>query len=61
LAEGEELGYHPRDNAEDFADDVIARHGKPDPDDETLLRLGGSWCGIPLGGAPSPPAVPLDT
>jgi uronate dehydrogenase len=53
LAEGEELGYFPRDNAEDFADDVIARYGKPDPDDETLVRLGGSWCGMPLGGAGS--------
>lgn len=50
LAEGEALGYHPVDDAEIFADELIARHGEPDWDKDPLLaRVGGQWCDIPLG------------
>ncbi|WP_432003568.1 NAD-dependent epimerase/dehydratase family protein [Streptomyces sioyaensis] len=48
LAEGEEIGYHPLDDAEEFAPAVEADgHGQ----DETLAppRLGGTWCVLPLG------------
>lgn len=50
LAEGEALGYDPRDDAERFLPDLVARHGDPDPErDPTLRRAGGPWCDIPLG------------
>lgn len=50
LAEGEALGYHPVDDAEVFADELIAQHGEPDFDKDPLLtRVGGQWCDVPLG------------
>ncbi|WP_212823773.1 NAD(P)-dependent oxidoreductase [Catellatospora sp. TT07R-123] len=50
LAEGEALGYHPVDDAEVFAQELIAQHGEPDFDkDPVLTRVGGQWCEIPLG------------
>ncbi|NUT36312.1 MAG: NAD(P)-dependent oxidoreductase [Hamadaea sp.] len=52
LAEGEALGYHPVDDAEAFADELIAEHGEPDfGTDPLLTRVGGQWCDIPLGAA----------
>jgi uronate dehydrogenase len=38
-----ELGYEPRDDAEAFAAEVIARCGAPDPDDPLLRYLGGEF------------------
>lgn len=50
LAEGEALGYFPQDDAEEFADKLIAEHGEPDfANDPLLTRVGGQWCDIPLG------------
>jgi nucleoside-diphosphate-sugar epimerase len=50
LAEGEELGYHPRDDAEAFAPALIAEFGEPDFDaDPVLNRIGGPVCDVPLG------------
>ncbi|MET7402041.1 NAD(P)-dependent oxidoreductase [Dactylosporangium sp. NPDC005572] len=50
LAEGEAIGYFPRDDAERFRADLAARHGEPDPaHDPDLRRIGGPWCDIPLG------------
>ncbi len=50
LAEGAEIGYDPKDDAEVFAPALIAEHGEPDFDaDPDLSRVGGSWCDIPLG------------
>lgn len=50
LAEGEAIGYFPEDDAEDFADKLIAEHGEPDfVNDPVLNRVGGQWCDIPLG------------
>lgn len=50
LAEGEAIGYHPRDDAEDHAEKLIAEHGEPDfHDDPVLNRAGGQWCDVPLG------------
>jgi len=50
LAEGEAIGYHPEDDAEDFAGKLIAEHGEPDfLNDPLLNRVGGQWCDVPLG------------
>ncbi len=51
LAEGEAIGYFPRDDAEEhFADSFIAEYGIPDFErDPVLNRVGGQWCDIPLG------------
>jgi uronate dehydrogenase len=50
LAEGEAIGYEPKDNAEEYADQLIAEFGEPDFDnDPVLLRIGGAWCDNPLG------------
>ena len=52
LAEGEALGYFPKDDAEEYADRLIAEHGEPDWDgDPALNRVGGQWCDVPLGEA----------
>ena len=50
LAEGEALGYLPKDDSEAYADAII--EGKPTPDyahDLVLRRIGGQWCDVPLG------------
>ena len=44
LAEARALGYEPRDDAEQFAADLLARLGSPDPDDPVLAHLGGEFC-----------------
>jgi len=50
LAEGEAIGYFPRDDAERFLPQLVATHGEPDFEgDPTLRRVGGPWCEIPLG------------
>ncbi len=50
LAEGEAIGYFPQDDAEVFAEQLIAKHGEPDfASDPVLTRLGGQWCDLPLG------------
>lgn len=38
------LGYQPRDDAEDYAAEVIAATGEPDPDDPVQQHLGGDFC-----------------
>lgn len=50
LVEGEAIGYVPVDDAEQYADQLIAEHGEPDFDvTPQLARIGGSWCENPLG------------
>ncbi|MEV0649437.1 NAD(P)-dependent oxidoreductase [Phytomonospora sp. NPDC050363] len=49
LAEGEAIGYHPQDDSEVYAEELIARFGPLDEDDPELRRVGGNWCSIPLG------------
>jgi uronate dehydrogenase len=50
LSEGEELGFHPKDDSEEWAEEVIAQHGAPDyANDLVLRRIGGQWCDVPLG------------
>ena len=44
LAEARALGYEPRDDAEDYATEVIAEHGEPDPADPVFAHLGGEFC-----------------
>jgi uronate dehydrogenase len=44
LAEAESLGFHPRDDAETFAAEVLGELGQPDPGDPTLANLGGEFC-----------------
>lgn len=43
LDEARALGYQPRDDAEDYAAEVIAAHGAPDPDDPVFAYLGGEF------------------
>lgn len=50
LAAGEAIGYHPRDDAEAYAAELIAEHGEPDfGTDPALNRVGGPWCRINIG------------
>jgi len=42
--EAESLGFKARDDAEEFAAEVIAEHGEPSPDDPELEFLGGEFC-----------------
>jgi len=49
LAEGEAIGYFPKDDAEIFAAERIAEFGEPDfQHDPELNRVGGWWCDWPL-------------
>ncbi|MGH3191258.1 MAG: NAD-dependent epimerase/dehydratase family protein [Streptosporangiaceae bacterium] len=44
LAEAEALGYHPQDDAEAYAAEIIAADGEPDPATDPVLRyLGGEF------------------
>jgi uronate dehydrogenase len=49
LGPARDLGYEPRDNAEEFAAEVFARHEPLAPDDPDEMWAGGSWttfCGV---------------
>lgn len=43
------LGYHPADDAEDWAADITRSAGPVDPHDPALARLGGPFAAVPLG------------
>lgn len=43
------LGYRPRDNAEQFAERVLAEAPAPDPSDPAQLCHGGPFATVPLG------------
>lgn len=43
------LGYRPKDNAEDYADKVLGKGLKPDPQDPQHMCLGGPFAIVPLG------------
>ena len=44
MAEARALGYQPQDDAEQYAPEIIAEHGEPDPADDPVLRyLGGEF------------------
>jgi uronate dehydrogenase len=50
LAEGEAIGYFPKDDAEEYAAERIAEFGEPDfAADPALNRVGGWWADHPLG------------
>jgi len=50
LAEGEALGYFPKDNAEEYAAQRVAEFGEPDfLGDPSLNRVGSWWIDHPLG------------
>ena len=50
LAEGEAIGFQPQDDAEEYAEKIVAEFGEPDfAADPVLNRVGGVWCDIPLG------------
>lgn len=52
LAEGEAIGYFPEDDAEEYAEKIVAESGEPDMvADPALNRIGGTWCDQPLGAA----------
>jgi uronate dehydrogenase len=46
---GEEIGYHPVDDSEVFADKLIGQFGEPDPNDPVHRLVGGKFCAVPLG------------
>ena len=48
LTEGEAIGYHPRDDAEEFAAQVLAAAGPG----EVLDLVGGAFTAVPLGERP---------
>lgn len=43
------LGYHPQDNAEDWAEALFAKAGAADPQDAAQMRVGGPFATVPLG------------
>jgi uronate dehydrogenase len=43
------LGYRPKDNAEQFAQEIYAKFDPLDPQDPSNYRHGGPFAGIPLG------------
>ncbi|WP_224815931.1 NAD(P)-dependent oxidoreductase [Hasllibacter sp. MH4015] len=43
------LGYRPRDNAEQFAEEVLANEGPSDPTDLAQMVHGGPFGTVPLG------------
>ena len=43
------LGYRPKDNAEDYAPEILARAATPDPTNLAQMRLGGPFAIVPLG------------
>lgn len=43
------LGYRPVDNAEDWAEEILAKAPKPDPQDLAQMRIGGSFATVELG------------
>lgn len=49
LEAGEKIGYHPVDNAEDFAGPLLAEYGEPDLDLPVHRLVGGQTCAVPLG------------
>jgi uronate dehydrogenase len=44
LDEARALGYEPHDDAEAYAEQTLAEHGVPDPDDPVFDYLGGEFC-----------------
>jgi uronate dehydrogenase len=45
LEPGRRLGFHPVDDAEKYAAEILAEAGEPDPDDPEHAYLGGSFTG----------------
>jgi uronate dehydrogenase len=45
MAEGRAIGYHPRDDAEVYAPELLARYGEPDLDAVEHRTVGGEYCG----------------
>jgi len=43
------LGYRPKDNAEDYAEEVLAKSGPLDPQDPGHMCHGGPFASVPLG------------
>lgn len=48
------LGYRPRDNAEQFAEEIYAKSEPLDPQDPSHYRHGGPFAGIALGKSAMP-------
>lgn len=45
LAPGRAVGYHPADDAERYAPQVVAEHGEPDLAERSEAFMGGPWTG----------------
>lgn len=48
-AKAQHLGYHPKDNAEKFADEIYASEGPLDPHDPANTHHGGPFAAVDLG------------
>jgi len=44
LSEARALGYEPQDDSEQFAAQLLAEQGEPDPASPLLRYVGGAWC-----------------
>lgn len=49
MSAGEAIGYHPADDAEPFAEGLIAEFGEEDLNDPVHHLVGGKFCAVPLG------------
>jgi uronate dehydrogenase len=43
MEEATSLGYRPEDNAEDYAEEIVAQHGEPDLNDAAHRLVGGPF------------------
>ena len=48
-AKARHLGYHPKDNAEQFAEEIYAKDGPLDPHDPANTHHGGPFAAVELG------------
>lgn len=49
LAAGEEIGFHPEDDSEAFAEEILGGPESPDPDLPEQRLAGGKFCFVELG------------
>lgn len=52
MDEATALGYHPQDDAETYADEIVADQGEPDPDEQLQRLVGGPFTLAPFDAEP---------
>ena len=48
-SKAQHLGYRPKDNAEQFAADILAQEPAADPQDAAVACHGGAFAAVPIG------------